>query len=281
MSSLIRKGSFVSLKPYYSLSETQDAYLQLGMSIQEALLQERLRYAIPIELGDPRSIFKCSQRKPELAAQVDALPNEVHVKEVKSVNADGSELTGHQSIEDCLYVRHSQINQAVSGKTLYAHTLETFEGDVVNLWSSETASNEWWPTIWLEPIELGYVIDLDEHWMEGFLAKGQISTKEFVSVTGERPDLGPKSECQWVEVFKFGVTRPDRASKAILLWGNRLANEKGRVPTADEVKEFMIANQASIPLTEKGTTLFIDGQRVTERQFPTRYDNLRSWETHK
>ena len=281
MSSLIRKGSFVSLKPYYSLSETQDAYLQLGMSIQEALLQDRLRYAIPIELGDPRSIFKCSQRKPELAAQVDALPNEVHVKEVKSVNADGSELTGHQSIEDCLYVRHSQIRQAVSGKTLYAHTLETFEGDLVNLWSSETASNEWWPTIWLEPIELGHVIDLDEHWMEGFLAKGQISTKEFVSATGERPELDKKSERQQVEVFKFDVTQPDRAAKAMLTWGNRLAFEKGRVPTADELKEFMIENQASIPLIQEDTTLFIDGQRVTERQFPTRYDNLRSWKTHK
>ena len=281
MSSLIRKGSFVSLKPYYSLSEIQDAYLQLGMSIQEALLQERLRYAIPIELGDPRSIFKCSQRKPELAAQVDALPNEVHVKEVKSVHADGSELTGHQSIEDCLYVRHSQIRQAVSGKTLYAYTLETFDGDLVNLWGSETATDEWWPTVWLEPIELGHVIDLDEHWMEGCLAKGRISTKEFVSATGERPELDKKSERQQVEVFKFHKSQPDRAAKAMLTWGNRLANEKGRVPTADELKEFMIENQASIPLIQEGTTLFIDGQRVTERQFPTRYDNLRSWKTHK
>lgn len=281
MSSLIRKGSFVSLKPYYSLSEIQDAYLQLGMSIQEALLQERLRYAVPIKLGDQRSIFKCSQRKPELAAQVDTLPYEVHVQEVKSVNADGSELTGYQSIEDCLYVRHSQIRQAVSGKTLYAHTLETFEGDLVNLWSSETASNEWWPTVWLEPIELGHVIDLDEHWMEGFLATGQISTREFVSVTGERPELDSKSEHQWAEVFKFDVTQPDRASKAMLLWGNRLANEKGRVPTVDELKEFMIEHQASIPLTQEGTTLFIDDQRVSERQFPDKYKKLRSWQTGK
>ena len=271
----------MSLKPYYSLSEIQNAYMQLGMSIQEALLQERLRYAIPIELGDPRFIFKCSQRKSELAAQVDALPYQVNVKEVKSVNADGSQLTGYHSIEDCLYVKHSQIRQAISGKTLYAHTLETFEGDLVNLWSSETASNEWWPTVWLEPIELGQVIDLDEHSMEGYLAKGKISTKEFVSVTGERPELDKKSERQQVEVFKFHKSQPDRAAKAMLTWGNRLAFEKGRVPTADELKEFMIENQASIPLIQEGTTLFIDGQRVTERQFPTRYDNLRSWQTHK
>lgn len=271
----------MSLKPYYSLSEIQGAYLQLGMSIQEALLQERLRYAVPIKLGDQRSIFKCSQRKQELAAQVDALPYEVHVKEVKSVSADGSELTGYQSMEDCLYVRHSQIRQAISGKTLYAHTLETFEGDLVNLWSSETASNEWWPTVWLEPIELGCVVDLDEHWLEGCLAKGKISTKEFVSVTGERPELDSKPEHQWVEVFKFDVTQPDRASKAMLMWGNRLANEKGRVPTADELKEFMIENQASIPLIQKGTVLSINDQRVTEKQFPIRYDNLRSWQTDK
>lgn len=271
----------MSLKPYYSLSEIQNAHIQLGMSIQEALLQERLRYAVPIELGDPRCIFKCSQRDPELAAQVDALPNEVNVKEVKSVKADGSRLTGHHSIEDCLYIRHSQIRQAISGKTLYAHTLETFEGDLVNLWSSETATNEWWPTVWLEPIDLGHVIDIDEHWMEGFLAKGRISTKEFVSVSGERPKFDMKSKQQWIEVFKFDVNQPDTASKAILLWGNRLANEEGRVPTADELKEFMIENQASIPLTQEGTNLFIDGQRVSERQFPTKYKKLRSWQTEK
>lgn len=271
----------MSLKPYYSLSEIQNAYIQLRMPIQEALSQERLRYAVPIELGDPRFIFKCSQRKPELAAQVDALPYEVDVKEVKRINADGSQLTGYHSIEDCLYVRHSQIRQAVSGKTLYAHTLETFEGDLVNLWTSETSTNEWWPTVWLEPVDLGHVIDLDEHWMEGYLADGQISTKEFVSVTGERPELDTKSEHQWIEVFKFDVTQPDRASKAMLLWGNRLANEKGRVPTADELKEFMIANQASIPLIQEGTTLFIDDQRVSERQFPSKYKKLRSWQIDK
>lgn len=269
----------MSLKPYYSLSEIQDAYLQLGMSIQEALLQEQLRYAVPIGLGDPRFIFKCSQRKPELAAQVDSLPYQVHVKQVKGVNADGSQLTGYHSIDECLYVRHSQIRQAVSGKTLYAHTLETFDGDLVNLWSSETATNEWWQTVWLEPIDLGHVIDLDEHWMEGFLARGQISTKEFVSVTGERPELGAKSEHQWIEVFKFDVDQPDKASKAMRTWGNKLANQDGRVPTADELKEFMIKNQASIPLTQEGTNVFIDGQRVSERQFPTKYKNLRSWQT--
>ena len=271
----------MSLKPYYSLSEIQNAYIQLGMPIQEALLQERLRYAIPIALGDPRFIFKCSQRKPELAAQVDSLPYQVHVKQVKSVNADGSQLTGHHSIDECIYIRHSQIRQAVSGKTLYAHTLETFDGDLVNLWSSETATDEWWPTVWLEPIDLGHVIDIDEHCMEGFLARGQISTKEFVSVTGERPELGARSEHQWVEVFKFDVDQPDKASKAMLTWGNKLANQDGRVPTADELKEFMIENQASIPLTQKGTNVFIDGQRVTEKQFPVRYDKLRSWYTDK
>jgi len=117
--------------------------------------------------------------------------------------------------------------------------------------------------------------------MEGYLAKGKISTKEFVSVTGERPELNTKPEYQWVEVFKFDVTQPDRASKAMLLWGNRLANETGRVPTANELKEFMIANQASIPLIQEGTTLFIDDQRVSERQFPTKYKKLRSWQTDK
>lgn len=118
--------------------------------------------------------------------------------------------------------------------------------------------------------------------MDGrILATGQISTKEFVSLTGERPELDSKSEHQWVEVFKFDVNQPGKASKAMLLWGNRLANEKGRVPTADELKEFMIENQASIPLTQEGTTLFIDGQRVSERQFPTKYKKLRSWQTDK
>jgi len=66
-----------------------------------------------------------------------------------------------------------------------------------------------------------------------------------------------------------------------LLWGNRLANEKGRVPTANELKEFMIENQASIPMTQDGTYLFIDDQRVSERQFPTKYKKLRSWVTDK
>jgi len=34
-------------------------------------------------------------------------------------------------------------------------------------------------------------------------------------------------------------------------------------------------------MTQDGNYLFIDDQRVSERQFPTRYKKLRSWVTDK
>ena len=266
----------MDLKPYYTIEQISNAVTGLTTSIPQAIREDKIRYAIPIEFGSAKLIYTVDSLSAAIQTQITTIPNESSLKNTQHIHADSSNFKGKELVEETLYLRHSNLNQCRSGKTLFAHTLETLDGTPVNLWAAELATDQMWVKLWLELTELGQIIDHEDHWFNGLLREGLVSTKEIVAVTGSRPyfadtHTAPKRESP----FRLYNKQPDRACKAICEWGNHYFTEYDTVPTIEDLRRYMTTNAANVPLTEdKDDILIINGQRVSPRSFKEFYGRL-------
>lgn len=264
----------MTLKRYYSIEEIGGALTDLRMHLPDAIRQGVLRYAIDIPLGG-HFCFELEAIEANVREQINSLPAGVNVKRANQIRSKSGGFDAPQLGEDTLFIRHSNIRQCEAGKTLWAHTLETFDGRLVNLWSEETISDQWWPTLWLELIELGPIIDHEDHYLNGLLKNGLISTKELIEVTGSRPQIPTTIKKQ--KPFQLYNKQPDRVCKAICEWGNLYHEENKSIPSAEDLRTYMKCHQADVPLEDKeDEILIIRGQRVTPRSFKEYYQKLLS-----
>ena len=275
----------MELKPYYSIEEISNAITGLHMPVPQAIKTDVLRYAIPVEFGSPLLRYPIDTLAPPLQQQIQAIRTRAQPNEARSIHADASCFKGKELLEETLYLRHSCLNQCVSGKTYFAHTLETFDGRPVNLWNTELATDQMWLTLWIELTELGRLVDEEENWFDGLLADGLISTKELTSVTGVRPTFpagfGKHTRRQ---PFRLYTKQPNRACQAICDWGNIYFEQNDSVPSIEDLRAFMKENAANVTLTvtniqtAKGIdeVLLINGKRTTSRSFKEYYDKLTS-----
>jgi hypothetical protein len=233
----------MELKPYYSIEEISNAITGLPMPVPQAIKTDALRYAIPAEFGGPLLQYPTDTLAPALQQKIQAIRARAKPNEARSIHADASCCTGKELLDETLYLKHSSLNQCVSGKTYFAHTLETFDGRPVNLWSTELATDQMWLTVWLELTELGTLIEKDD-WFNGLLSNGLISTKELVAITNQRPEF-PTSKKQATALqdtapFKR-PQRTDETALAIITLGNFYVQKFGKIPEDSAVlRQFMI-----------------------------------------
>ena len=233
----------MELKPYYSIKEISNAITGLSMPVPQAIETDVIRYAIPVEFGGSLLRYPTDTLAPALQHKIQAIRAGAQPNEARSIHADASCCTGKELLEETLYLKHSCLNQCISGKTYFAHTLETFDGRPVNLWSTELATDQMWLTVWLKLTELGSLIEKD-NWFNGLLSNGLVSTKELVAITNLRPEFPTSKKQLNVLQDPAPFKRPQRTDEtalAIIALGNFYVQTFGKIPEDSVVlRQFMI-----------------------------------------
>ena len=193
------------LPQYVSLAQIQALAIRSDLPIRELVLNDLLRYAIPVTwVKDSHGIFEYSQLAFAAYDAPDRLPEDVKsINDIEVVQRihfdesamsyeadndyglnDGKEMPFPYDPGQFLYAKHSSVLMDKKSKHCWCFRFESYGGVELMLWNKRPSSTGFEDRYWLQPLNLGPSISQKTGQYAELLRDGYLSIEELERISG-------------------------------------------------------------------------------------------------